>query len=290
MMSIDFPGKRLPNVRLLSMIMQGRAVQSALTTSPIFTDITTHFGQFLAHEVRSRRSSGEASYVLRNFLPNQVFIHHMHLFSPSRSLQQLPTPTRKWGTANSFKRVSIFIWTIILHESKSPRWVISIWELISSSLLAPVCCHTLDKDSECHEIKVDHGDPFFEKGHCIELVRSQPYNNSETACLKNNAGELTNLPSNIRSLINVDYVFWYGLDFSQSWHSWTVERGDGLHWRLADLRLVENRRRKPHRRQRNDEDGQKRKVKFKLGVVHFNVWHIIHSIEERIIANDFLVM
>ncbi|XP_022695720.1 peroxidase-like isoform X1 [Varroa jacobsoni] len=126
-------GHKLPNVRELSRVMQGNQVQSSQTSSATYTDMTTHFGQFLAHEV-----SSAAPYFDKE-----------------------------------------------IRNGKVVR-------------ITPVCCHKVNKDSECHPIEIGHGDPFYEDGHCIELVRSRPYNASETACLKNNA-----VKSNIREQVNV---------------------------------------------------------------------------------------
>lgn len=106
---------------------------------------------------------------------------------PRRFLQRHLTPTRNSVMESWCKSVSS-----PHHYRDCIRLAINLPHLTQSVVLerpAPVCCNTLNRDDECHQIEVDQGDPFFEKGHCIELVRSRPYNNSETACLKNNAGK-----------------------------------------------------------------------------------------------------
>ncbi|XP_003742121.1 peroxidase [Galendromus occidentalis] len=130
-------GNRLPNVRLLSTLMQGNQIQSEKTASKYFTDLNTHFGQFVAHEVSS--AAPYSDKVVQNGKLVQV---------------------------------------------------------------TPPCCYTTDKDTECNEILVPDNDVFYEKGHCIELVRSKFYNSSETACPKNNA-----VPKDVREQVNAVTAF-----------------------------------------------------------------------------------
>lgn len=131
-------GNRLPNVRFLSTLMQGNQIQSDKTASKYFTDMTVHFGQFLAHEVSSAAPYADTE-------------------------------------VQNGKLVQV----------------------------TPPCCHqTTNKDTECNEINVPDNDPFYERGHCIELVRSKFYNSSETACLKNNG-----VPKDVREQVNAVTAF-----------------------------------------------------------------------------------
>ncbi|OQR71176.1 peroxidasin-like [Tropilaelaps mercedesae] len=162
-------GYDLPNVRTLSRVMQGNDVQSSFTRSSVFTDMTTHFGQFLAHEVTSA-----APYADKEMRDGK--------------LVQINVNSLRVGSNQAMFYVSLPFG----YPRQSPPHFVS----------APVCCENPKPDAECHPIEVGDGDSFYGRGHCIELVRSQSYNSSETACPKNNA-----VKSDVREQLNAVTAF-----------------------------------------------------------------------------------
>ncbi|KAL1428690.1 hypothetical protein MTO96_003035 [Rhipicephalus appendiculatus] len=72
----------------------------------------------------------------------------------------------------------------------------------------PKCCGKgVKPHPECCHITMDHKDEFYPAGHCMDMVRSSPYNSSRTACPRNSPGDYREQINEVTSFLDGSVVY-----------------------------------------------------------------------------------